>query len=214
MQIGCHASVWTGTFDDAGLRLAIDKTAEAGFDLIEIPLMDPDKADATAVKRVLNAAGLGVTASLGTLQEDRRLQRGPRDRGSRRSVSAPLPGISRRRGGTHLVGVIYCAMRKYMAAATKTNRQHSIVVMGRLEQGIHPPLKPSGRPVDSIRRGFGPARSARRHPRRRIATGIRAHDFTSALPLPPASTAIPRTAPRHHGPDHPRLPTRTKSMER
>jgi D-psicose/D-tagatose/L-ribulose 3-epimerase len=65
MQIGCHASVWTGTFDDAGLRLAIDKTAEAGFDLIEIPLMDPDKADATAVKRMLNAAGLGVTASLG-----------------------------------------------------------------------------------------------------------------------------------------------------
>ncbi|MQA63497.1 MAG: hypothetical protein GEU86_18885 [Actinophytocola sp.] len=62
MQIGCHASVWTGQFDDAGLRLAVDKTAEAGFDLIEIPLMDPDKADGTAVRKMLDDTGLNVTA--------------------------------------------------------------------------------------------------------------------------------------------------------
>ncbi|MQA63496.1 MAG: TIM barrel protein [Actinophytocola sp.] len=34
--------------------------------------------------------------------------------------------------GTHLVGVIYSAMRKYMAPATQTNRQHSIDAIGRL----------------------------------------------------------------------------------
>jgi len=42
MQIGCHGSVWTGSFDSVGLAKAIAGTASAGFDLIEIPLMDPD----------------------------------------------------------------------------------------------------------------------------------------------------------------------------
>ena len=64
MQIGCHASVWTGEFDDAGLRLAIGKTTAAGFDLLEIPLMDPDKADPSAVRSMLGSAGLAATASL------------------------------------------------------------------------------------------------------------------------------------------------------
>jgi D-psicose/D-tagatose/L-ribulose 3-epimerase len=35
-------------------------------------------------------------------------------------------------GGTHLVGVVYSAMRKYMTQATHLNRQHSLAVIGRL----------------------------------------------------------------------------------
>ena len=58
--------LWTGEYNDASLRLAIDKTAAAGFDLIEIPLMDTDKADAIAIRKLLDDAGLGLTASLGT----------------------------------------------------------------------------------------------------------------------------------------------------
>jgi D-psicose/D-tagatose/L-ribulose 3-epimerase len=65
MQIGYHAPLWTGEYNDAGLRPAIDKTAEAGFDPIEITLMDPDKADAIAVRKMLDDAGLGLTASPG-----------------------------------------------------------------------------------------------------------------------------------------------------
>jgi len=132
MQIGCHASVWTGEFDDAGLKLAIDKTSAAGFDLIEIPLMDPEKADPAAVRQMLDGAGLATTASLGLSEHT--------------DISSEDPGIVAageallRRcleflsdvGGTHLVGVIYSAMRKYMAPATALNRQHSIEAIGRL----------------------------------------------------------------------------------
>jgi len=132
MQIGCHASVWTGEFDDVGVALAIDKTAAAGFDLIEIPLMDPDKADPTAVRRMLEEAGLAVTASLGLSEQTDISSDDP-------EISAAGEALLRRClefvsevGGTHLVGVIYSAMRKYMAPATDLNRQHSVDAIGRL----------------------------------------------------------------------------------
>jgi len=132
MQIGCHASVWTGEFDDVGVGLAIDKTAAAGFDLIEIPLMDPDKADPTAVRRMLDEAGLAVTASLGLSEQTDISSDDP-------EISAAGEALLRRClefvsavGGTHLVGVIYSAMRKYMAPATDLNRQHSVDAIGRL----------------------------------------------------------------------------------
>ena len=65
MQIGCHGSVWTGTFDVDGLRLAVSKTKEAGFDLLEIPLMDPYGLDVAATRQLLSDYDLAVTASLG-----------------------------------------------------------------------------------------------------------------------------------------------------
>ena len=36
MLIGAHALVFTGTFDEAGLRRSVEGTRDAGFDLIEI----------------------------------------------------------------------------------------------------------------------------------------------------------------------------------
>src|SRR5674476_1572566 len=65
MQIGCHGSVWTGTFDVDGIRLAVSKTKEAGFDLLEIPLMDPYGLDVVATKELLSDFDLVATASLG-----------------------------------------------------------------------------------------------------------------------------------------------------
>src|SRR4051794_7853545 len=65
MKVGCHGSVWTGKFDAAGVRLAVAKTKEAGFDLIEIPLMDPYGLDVEVTRKALAEHDLGVTASLG-----------------------------------------------------------------------------------------------------------------------------------------------------
>lgn len=132
MQIGCHASAWTGEFDDAGLRLAIDKTAEAGFDLIEVPLMDPDKADGAAVRKMLDDAGLGVTASLGLTERTDVSSDDPENVAAGEAHLHRCLEFLGDAGGTHLVGVIYSAMRKYMAPATQTNRQHSVDAIGRL----------------------------------------------------------------------------------
>ena len=132
MLIGCHASVWTGEFDDAGMRMAIERTAAAGFDLIEIPLMDPEKADAEAVRRLAGEAGLAVTASLGLNESNDLSSEDPAvSAGGEKLLTTCLDFLAAA-GGTHLVGVIYSAMRKYMAPPTATNRAHSVEAMGRL----------------------------------------------------------------------------------
>ncbi len=132
MQIGCHASVWTGEFDDAGLKLAIDKTSAAGFDLIEIPLMDPDKADPAAVRKMLDSAGLATTASLGLSEHTDISSEDPEVVAAGEALLRSCLEFLSDVGGTHLVGVIYSAMRKYMTPATDLNRQHSIEAIGRL----------------------------------------------------------------------------------
>ncbi len=63
--IGCHALVFTGEFDVAGIEGSVRRARRAGFDLIEFPLMEPTTFDSAAARRVLDAEGLHVTASLG-----------------------------------------------------------------------------------------------------------------------------------------------------
>jgi D-psicose/D-tagatose/L-ribulose 3-epimerase len=132
MRIGCHASVWTGNFDDNGLQVAINQTVAAGFDLIEIPLMDPDKANPAVVRRMLDAAGLSVTASLGLSEHTDISSEDPEVVAAGEALLTRCLEFLSDVGGDHLVGVIYSAMRKYMAPATGLCRQHSLEAIGRL----------------------------------------------------------------------------------
>jgi len=134
MLIGCHGSVWTGEFDEAGLQLAIDRTAAAGFDLIEIPLMDPDKVDGAIVRRKAEQAGLAVTASLGLSDHTDVSSEDERVVAAGEALLGRCLEFLSDAGGSHLVGVLYCAMRKYMAPPTALNRQHSVDAMGRLAE--------------------------------------------------------------------------------
>lgn len=134
MLIGCHGSVWTGEFDRSGLQLAIDKTAAAGFDLIEIPLMDPDKVDPAEVGAMAKKAGLAITASLGLSQATDVSSEDPKTVAAGEELLGKCLEFVSAAGGTHLCGVIYNAMRKYMAPPTALNRQHSVEAMGRIAE--------------------------------------------------------------------------------
>jgi D-psicose/D-tagatose/L-ribulose 3-epimerase len=68
-MIGCHGLVWTGTFDEQGLARAVDHTLTAGFDLLEIPLLNPYGFDLAGAQRVLARQPVTIAASLG-LGED------------------------------------------------------------------------------------------------------------------------------------------------
>ena len=61
-QLGVHALVWSGTWDEAGARHAISSAAAAGFDLIEVPILDPFGIDTEMTRRLLDepSAALGV----------------------------------------------------------------------------------------------------------------------------------------------------------
>ena len=55
MKIGCHGLVWTGTFDEQAFARTVDRTLTAGFDLLEIPLLDPNGFDVAGARRALAA---------------------------------------------------------------------------------------------------------------------------------------------------------------
>jgi D-psicose/D-tagatose/L-ribulose 3-epimerase len=142
VQIGAHALVFTGTFDETGLTLAIEKTKKAGFDLIEIPLMDPTTFDRKLAARLLNEHDLDATASLGLSESTDLTSQDPAvvDAGER--LLTECLEIVHDIGGTVLCGVIYSAMKKYMEPMTPVGRASSAGAINRLasraaDLGIH-----------------------------------------------------------------------------
>lgn len=132
MLIGTHALVFSGTFDPAGLRRAIEGTRTAGFDLVEIPLMDPDGFDARSAAGLLADNGLAVTASLG-LTEATDLTSADPDAAAagERMLELCLDHVATM-GGAVLCGVIHSAMRKYPAPATPSGIARSQAALARL----------------------------------------------------------------------------------
>lgn len=132
MQIGAHALVFTGKFDEDGIRLAVESAARAGFDLLEIPLMDPAGFDRELAGRLLADNGLAATASLGLSDATDLTSADPAvvDAGER--MLTDCLEIVAALGGTHLCGVIYSAMKKYMAPVTAAGRASSAAALRRL----------------------------------------------------------------------------------
>lgn len=118
MNIGCHGLVWTGTFDADGIRLAVEKTKQAGFDLIEFPLMDPFSFDVEAAKAALAEHGLAVSASLGLSEATDVTSSDPEVVAAGEALLMRAVDVLAELGGTHFCGVIYSAMKKYMLPAT------------------------------------------------------------------------------------------------
>ncbi|TFD22629.1 sugar phosphate isomerase/epimerase [Cryobacterium sp. TMS1-13-1] len=142
MQIGAHALVFTGTFDEAGLTLAIEKTKKAGFDLIEIPLMDPSTFDRRLAARLLYDHDLAATASLGLSQSTDLTSADPACVAAGERTLEECLDIVHAFGGTRLCGVIYSAMQKYLEPVTASGRASSATVINRLASraaglGIH-----------------------------------------------------------------------------
>ncbi len=65
LEYGGHALVWAGDWTPAGARQAISGAARAGYDYIEIALLDPWKVDIGLTKNLLQEYGLRAHASLG-----------------------------------------------------------------------------------------------------------------------------------------------------
>ncbi|MFE6971331.1 sugar phosphate isomerase/epimerase family protein [Isoptericola sp. NPDC057653] len=118
-MIGCHASVWTGTFDDEGLRTAFRGTAEAGFELIELPMFAPRGWNVGLTRSLAEEYGLAVTASLG-LTDDVNISSADTAVVSRGEahLTAVLE-VLHDLGASHLCGVVYGPMKKHSRPATE-----------------------------------------------------------------------------------------------
>lgn len=64
IKFGAHAFVWNGEWTTALGNETIRNAAEVGFDLIEIPLLNPATFDAQSHKETLEAVGIQAVCSL------------------------------------------------------------------------------------------------------------------------------------------------------
>ncbi len=66
---GAHAFIWIGDWTSDSGGTAIAAAGRAGLDLIEIPLLRPERFDAALTKRQLDDAGVRAICSLGLPRE-------------------------------------------------------------------------------------------------------------------------------------------------
>ncbi|UPL16592.1 sugar phosphate isomerase/epimerase family protein [Microbacterium aurugineum] len=132
MNIGCHGLVWTGNFDAEGIRLAVRKTKDAGFDLIEFPLMDPFSFDVAVAKDALEEYDLAVSASLGLSDATDVTSSDPAIVAAGEALLIKAVDVLADLGGQHFCGVIYSAMKKYMEPVTAAGLARSRAAIARV----------------------------------------------------------------------------------
>ena len=132
LKFGGHALVWAGDWSEASARKAAVSAKKAGYDYIEMLMIEPEKIDVVMTKEVLVEHGLSATASLGLSPETDVTSTNPSivKKGDEllRKVVDKLHAI----GSTELCGVIYCSLGKYPGPASAENRANSISAVTRL----------------------------------------------------------------------------------
>ncbi|MEV4737391.1 MULTISPECIES: sugar phosphate isomerase/epimerase family protein [unclassified Microbacterium] len=134
MNIGCHGLVWTGRFDAEGIRLSVEKTKQAGFDLIEFPLMDPFSFDVEAARDALAEHELAVSASLGLSESTDITSADPAVVQAGEELLLRAVDVLAELGGRHFCGVIYSAMKKYMEPVTPEGLEGSRRTIARVAE--------------------------------------------------------------------------------
>jgi len=128
-KYGLHAYMWIDEWSVEKGNQAIRCTAEAGFDLIEIPLYRPELFDPTAHKQLLRNTGLEVTGAT-VLPEWAHMPEHPEE------AYQYLVGVLDKLeavGATRVVGCIAYAIGRFTGGPpTKAERQVVVDTLGRV----------------------------------------------------------------------------------
>jgi D-psicose/D-tagatose/L-ribulose 3-epimerase len=130
--LGTHIQVWEGGWSPEAVRRAAAGAAAAGYDFLEIPVRAPETVDADAIARILEAAGLGCTASFihtpatDIAGEDAAVAaRGEALMGQALAKARDL-------GATRMVGAWHSSLAKHDRPRTPAGRQRAIDILARV----------------------------------------------------------------------------------
>jgi D-psicose/D-tagatose/L-ribulose 3-epimerase len=125
-RLGVHALVWVGGWSEPEARRAVAATADTGFDLIELPAIDPGSFDAGMTARLLEEHRLGAAVSLGLDNEtDVSSEVADIVNAGRRRLGQALD-LVRDVGGDYLGGVIYSKLGRYTHPVTERGRDNAV----------------------------------------------------------------------------------------
>lgn len=144
---GTHAFVWNGDWNNDIAPVTIRQTAEAGFDLLEIPLLRPTEVDAAMVRGLLQRHGLQAATSLG-LPEDSHLPFYPKRALAFLKVAVD---VTEALGADALAGCLYCHLGTFTGQPpTAQERDICVEVLGEValyakERGMRLGIEPVNR---------------------------------------------------------------------
>lgn len=131
-KLGVHALVWEKGWSHEECARAIARTAEVGFDLIEIPALDPRSIDVDFTRAQLEKNGIGATSSLG-LDADTDISSGDPEKARRGQARLEeAVAMARDIGATHVCGILHSAFQKYSAPTTASGIVAAIEVLQRV----------------------------------------------------------------------------------
>jgi D-psicose/D-tagatose/L-ribulose 3-epimerase len=128
-RLGIHSFVWTGGQTQAGLEAALEKSAAAGFRLIEFAYLRPELFDLDALAQRARSLDMAVTVTMGlppsadVSSEDASVVRAGEE------LLANAVRAVRDVGGTRLGGILYSAHTKYASKPTDRGRKNSIAAI-------------------------------------------------------------------------------------
>jgi D-psicose/D-tagatose/L-ribulose 3-epimerase len=132
--IGVHAGTWVNDWSTASARRAIEGSARAGFDLIEIPLPShrATAASAATTRALLDDNGIDAVVSLAldTETDINTEDSAVSVRGEEKLLDAVT--FAREIGASYVGGVTFSAMTKYRHPATGVSRTNSLDVLTRV----------------------------------------------------------------------------------
>jgi D-psicose/D-tagatose/L-ribulose 3-epimerase len=126
MRLGVHALVWVGGWSPQECRQAIASTAEAGYDVIEIPLLDPSAVDTEDTRSVLEEHGIEAVCSLGLSPETDVSSEDPAAVAAGRRLLGDALETAAGIGADYLGGVIYGVLGNHDQPATQRGWANAI----------------------------------------------------------------------------------------
>jgi D-psicose/D-tagatose/L-ribulose 3-epimerase len=148
--LGVHALVFAGSWLKRDREKAIRGAARLGYDLIEIPLLDPRSVDAAATAKLVEKHRIKAVTSLGL---NFRADISSADEAIAKRGEALLQralAVTRDIGAAYMGGVLYSALGKYPGPPTAAGRRHCVAALRRLarqarQSGITLGLEPVNR---------------------------------------------------------------------
>jgi D-psicose/D-tagatose/L-ribulose 3-epimerase len=132
MKLGVHALVWVGGWSPEEARHAVASTAAAGYDLIEIPLLDPSSVDAVATRRLLDDYGIGAGCSLGLSDETNVSSEDPAAVAAGRRLLADALRATVELGSDYLGGVLFGVLGRHEAVVSQRGYANAVEAMQEL----------------------------------------------------------------------------------
>lgn len=131
-RLGVHAAVWVAGWSEVEAQRAISRASACGFDVVEVPLLNPAAVDPAMTRRVLAEHDMQATCSMGlpadadVSSDDVAVVR----RGE--EVLRTAVEVAGEMGATYLGGILYSSLGKYTRPPTDRGRNHAMEALARV----------------------------------------------------------------------------------